>query len=171
MQRQTILPASQIEPFQTVERDAIPFRHHIAQALKKKGVGSVLSVYGSKEFNTALGELVSCHAGQLSSVQQPIREYRNKPLFDLLLFTLNPQYVNSDSTLIDLCHCRMLLKSGAPLFLLMDRNSITPWKPLDTLFNNRISYPWLHHTGFINIRVKQSRNSMLLSGQRPWQRF
>lgn len=171
MQKETILPASHIQPFQTVTTDAIPFKRNITQALNRIGAGSVLSVYGRKEFNTAVNELVCCQGGQLSSVQQSLRGYRNKALFDLLLFTLHPQYINSDSTLEELCHCRMLLKPGALLFLLLDQNKNNVWKPLDAFFNNWKKSPWLHHTGFINIRVKQSRSSMVLSGQRPWQRF
>lgn len=171
MLKQINIAGTRVGPCQESEAPSIPFRRYIEETIKQKETGTVLSVYGRKGFNKTIKELTSNHGVQCRTTQHPLSKYRSKTLFDLLIFALCPRHSNNKKVLEELCHCRMLLKPGAPLFLIMDSKKDTTWGLLDTFFAFRKEYPLLRHTGFIDIRVKKSSNSLLLSGHRPWQRF
>ncbi len=131
----------------------------------------ILTVHGSMAFNAYLLASIPDVAG-LTRIQGRLRDLRGKPHFDMLFYSQsqNAAYCNG-GFLEDLCYCRMLLKPGSSLFLVMDR---TTQRNADGWFTKEKSreVSWLRQAGFANITTQKMDNEFLLvGGQRPWQKF
>ena len=131
----------------------------------------ILTVHGSTAFNTYLLDSISDIAG-LTRVQGRLRHFRSKPHFDMLFYSnsQNAAYGNA-GFLEDLCYCRILLKPGASLFLVMEgttQGNVARWFTKEK--SREVS--WLRQAGFANITTQKIENEfVLVGGQRPWQNF
>lgn len=150
-------------------KQEVALKRIIKQAAKKEDVLSILSVHGDVTFEACLAD--SAPEGvEVSRLSRGLRNFRSKPRFDLLFYSLPQDLVDTDRLLEDLCYCRMLLRPGAFLFLVTDRDRAALAK--DSFFGNRREEAsWLRRAGYVNITAEKRGGRVLLSGQRPWQQY
>ena len=120
---------------------------------------SVLNVHGNITFNTHLAAAIPESAGFVR-IPCGLRDFRSKPCFDILFYSHAQNRVNNLACILeDLCYCRMLLRPGAFLFLVIEEKR-----------NREAS--WLRQAGFANITTQKMGNEfVLVGGQRPLQKF
>jgi len=138
---------------------------------KSRKHSKILTVHGSMAFNTYLLASIPDVAG-CTCIQSGLCDFRSKPHFDMLFYSHSQNTVHcTGGFLEDLCYCRMLLKPGSSLFLVMDRvtqQNAVGWFTKD---RNR-GASWLRQAGFANITTQKMGNEFILvGGQRPWQGF
>ena len=131
----------------------------------------ILTVHGSMAFNAYLQASFSDVAG-CTRIQSGLRDFRSKPHFDMLFYSQSQNTVHCNGGFLeDLCYCRMLLKPGSSLFLVMDRTTQRNAVGWFTKERSREA-SWLRQAGFANITTQKMGNEFILvGGQRPWQGF
>ena len=133
----------------------------------------ILTVHGSMDFNAYLLASIPDVAGSgCTRIQSGLRDFRSKQHFDMLFYSQSQNTVHCNGGFLeDLCYCRMLLKTGSFLFLVMDRTTQQNAAGWFTKGRSREA-SWLRQAGFANITThKMGKEFILVGGQRPWQRF
>ncbi len=159
------------------EGEIISSRENNTKATLRRILGNsrkharILTVHGSMAFNAYLQASIP-DVGGFTRIQSGLRDFRSKPYFDILFYSHSQNSANSNGGFLeDLCYCRMLLKKGSFLFLVMDRTTqrnATGWFTKEK--SREVS--WLRQAGFANIITQKMGNEFILvGGQRPWQKF
>ncbi len=134
----------------------------------------ILTIHGSMTFNAYLQASIPDVAGssECTRIKSGLRDFRSKPHFDILFYSKSSNTVHGNGGFLeDLCYCRMLLKTGSFLFLVMDRATQQDASGWFTKERSREA-SWLRQAGFANITTQKMGNGFILvGGQRPWQRF
>lgn len=137
------------------------FKRLFRRMQKAGEILEVASVYGSRSLNSHIN--ATCQdSACFNSIQYSVRDFRSKPRFDMIFYSLRKNTATPRNTLLeDLCYCRMLLKPGAFLFLVLDGQR-----------TSQTESSWLIRSGFTNATTQKMGNGFfLIGGQRPTYTF
>ncbi|MBW1750333.1 MAG: hypothetical protein JRJ37_06500 [Deltaproteobacteria bacterium] len=104
---------------------------------------------------------------RISFLENDLRSFRAKADFDLVFCALPQIGTETDRLLVDLCHCRMLLKPGGQLYLYVENHK--EGSIMERLGLQRgVVAKMLLRSGFNNtVERRLSHGQIFCSGQRP----
>ena len=118
-----------------------------------------------------------CLRTDIIAVQETeITDYRNAPDFDFIFFTFAFEQRPGLDMIERFQYCRMLLKPGGLLALLLPENKQRPWYSFNPLFMPTIStrsrkstvVALLQNSGLLNVHQKNiTRYGIIVTGNRP----
>ena len=141
-------------------------KHFLQQSQRGANPLTIISVYG----RSILDRQVVFHAPEETEfvrIRHDLHSYLSKPRFDVILFSPPDQKDDLSELYEDLSYCRMLLKPGGSIWLLLEADHRSGFLQR-ALWKKSRDAVWLTRTGFTQLHKKRiGPETVFLCALRP----